>query len=147
LFRGRYETTVDAKGRTSLPARFREIVHSTDDPRVVITTALEPCLVVYPYTEWSTFEKKLAERSTFDRNITRIKRLYVSGAVECSLDSHGRVLVPPLLRSYAGITHDVVWSGMVSYIELWDSTRWQEAFSGAQHNAEELAEALAELGI
>jgi transcriptional regulator MraZ len=147
MFRGRYETTVDKKGRTSLPARFRDILASTDDQRMVLTTALEPCLVAYPYSEWNEFEKKLSSRSTFDPNIIQIKRLYVAGAIECQLDGHGRILIPPVLRDYAGISREVVWSGMVGFVELWDSARWSKAFTCAQSNADKLARALADLGL
>jgi MraZ protein len=53
MFRGRYETIVDAKGRTSLPARYRDALTASDDNRMVLTTALDPCLVAYPYSVWA----------------------------------------------------------------------------------------------
>lgn len=130
-----------------MPARFRDVLAAGDDRRLVVTTGLEPCLVAYPYAEWSEFERRLSERPSFDRNVVRIKRLYVAGAVECPVDAHGRILIPPVLREYAGIGRDVVWSGMVRYMELWDAARWREAFTKAQTGSEELSEALAELGL
>lgn len=147
MFRGRYETTVDQKGRTSLPARFRDVLAAGDDHRMIITTALEPCLVAYPYAGWIEFEKKLASKPSFDSRVVQIKRLYVAGAVECPVDGHGRILIPSVLRDYAGISKDVVWSGMVGYVELWDKTRWNEAFAAAQSEAETLGAALADLGL
>ncbi|MCP4604055.1 MAG: division/cell wall cluster transcriptional repressor MraZ [Proteobacteria bacterium] len=147
MFRGRYETTVDPKGRTSLPARFRDVLAINEDKKMIVTTALEPCLVAYPYSGWSEFEKKLSARPTFDPAVIQIKRLYVAGAVECPVDGHGRILIPSVLREYASISRDVVWSGMVGYIELWDRVRWQEAFAAAQAEAEGLGKALADLGL
>ena len=47
MFRGRYEHTIDAKGRTSLPARYRDVLSSIGERRIVLTSALEPCLVAY----------------------------------------------------------------------------------------------------
>ena len=147
MFRGRYEHSIDAKGRTSVPSRFREVMSAQGDSQLVLTTGLDSCLVAYPMAEWLAFEKRLSALPQFDVDVVTLKRIYVSGAVECSLDSHGRVLVPPLLREYAGIDREVTWSGMVGYIELWNTARWREVFNGAQANADELAEALAELGI
>lgn len=138
---------MDPKGRTSLPARFREILATSGDNRLVITTSLDPCLVAYPYSGWCEFEKKLAALPSFDPNVVAIKRLYVSGAVECPVDSHGRILIPPVLRGFAGIEKTVVWSGMVGHIEIWDGARWNEAFSQAQKDAAGLAKSLAELGL
>ena len=101
MFRGRHETIVDAKGRTSLPARFRDVLTASDDRRMVLTTGLEPCLVAYPYSAWNAFEERLASRPTFDPAVNQIKRLYVASAVECLVDSHGRILIPSTLREYA----------------------------------------------
>lgn len=147
MFRGRHETTVDKKGRTSLPARFRDVLSASGDSRMVMTTALEPCLVAYPYSGWSEFESKLSQRPSFDPNVIRIKRLYVSGAIECPVDGHGRILIPSILREHAAISRDVVWVGMVSYLELWDATRWREAFETARSEANGLAQALADLDL
>jgi len=147
MFRGRYETTLDPKGRTSLPARFRDVLADLDDKKMIVTNALEPCLVAYPYSGWCQFEEKLANMPSFNSSVIQIKRLYVAGAVECPVDSHGRILIPPILREYAGISRDVVWSGMVGYIELWDRTRWNEAFSTAQGGADNLGKVLADLGL
>jgi MraZ protein len=147
MFRGRHETVMDEKGRTSLPARFRELLAAGDDLRMVITTALEPCLVAYPQSGWRDFEQKLSERSAFDPNVVQLKRLYVASAVECPVDSHGRILVPQVLRTYAGLTREVVWSGMVDYVEIWDQIRWQKAFAEAQGSADGLGKKLADLGL
>ena len=47
MFRGRYEHTIDAKGRTSLPARYRDVLSSIGERRIILTSALDPCLVAY----------------------------------------------------------------------------------------------------
>ncbi|MCU0663181.1 MAG: division/cell wall cluster transcriptional repressor MraZ [Myxococcota bacterium] len=147
MFRGRFDTTFDSKGRTSLPARFRELLGASDDGRLVLTTALEPCLVVYPYSGWCEFEKRLAALPSFDPGVKQIKRLYVAGAVECAMDGHGRILVPAVLREYAGLERDAVWTGMVGHMELWDLGRWSEVLKAAKDNADGLAESLAQLGL
>lgn len=147
MFRGRYETKVDDKGRTSLPARFREILAGRDEYRLVLAASLEPCIIVYPYTGWSDFEKKLAETSMFDPNAVRIKRLYLAGAIECPLDGHGRILLPQLTRQHAEINEKVFWCGMGKYMEIWDTARWAEAYEEARTDADGLREALAGLGL
>ena len=114
---------------------------------MVITTALEPCLAVYTYSEWRRFEEKLADLPSFDPSVVQIKRFYVGGAVESAVDGHGRILIPAPLREYAGISRSVVWCGMVSYVELWDEERWKGAFSKAQGKAQDLGKALAALGL
>ena len=125
MFRGRYEHTIDAKGRTSLPARYRDVLSSIGERRIILTSALDPCLVAYTAPEWHAFEEKLAKLPQFDKAVQKLKRNYVSGAVEVEVDDSGRVLVPPTLRDYASLKKDVLWAGNGKYAELWDAGLWK----------------------
>ena len=59
MFRGQFKHAIDAKGRTSLPSRFREQLASEGDGRLVLTPALfEPCIDVFPYQAWQEFEQR-----------------------------------------------------------------------------------------
>lgn len=139
---------MDGKGRTSLPARYRENLAATDDNRMVLTQALENCLRAYPYTKWLEFEKKLSDAPSFDRDIIRIKRIAVTSAMECSVDSHGRILIPSMLREASGIHRDVIWAGMVDYAEIWDAAQFKEAFLMATgDDVAQLGKALADFGL
>ena len=49
MFRGQFTHSVDAKGRVSLPARFRDVLTADGDARFVLAPALfDPCLHLYP---------------------------------------------------------------------------------------------------
>ncbi|HLK39874.1 MAG TPA: division/cell wall cluster transcriptional repressor MraZ [Polyangiaceae bacterium] len=147
MFRGRYEHTIDAKGRTSVPARYRDVLDASGDRRIVLTSALDPCLVAYTSAEWGAFEAELAKRPQFDRAVQKLKRLYVSGAVECEIDDVGRILVPPTLRDHAQLKKDVVWAGAGRYAELWDRDLWREYSKTTDDERREMAARLAELGL
>lgn len=150
VFRGQYEHTVDAKGRTSLPARFREVLAAAGETRLVITTALDTeCLVAYPLREWEAFEERLAKVSSFDADVVQLKRRYVSRAVECDIDKLGRLQLPPKLREYAKLERDVLWAGMGKNCELWDKTRFEAANDAPLPEVDRVAMArrLAELGL
>lgn len=150
VFRGRYEHTVDGKGRTSLPSRFREQLAAQGESRLVITTGLDRCLVAYSLREWEAFEERLSRLPSFDKSVATLRRIYVSGAVECEIDKLGRLLLQPSLRKHGGIERDVLWAGMGKHIELWDKARF-EAMNDATLNDEaaraEVAGRLAELGL
>jgi MraZ protein len=147
MFRGRYEHTIDAKGRTSLPARYRDVLSAMNERRIVLTSALDPCLVAYPMPEWNAFEDKLAKLPQFDRSVQKLRRIYVSGAVECEVDDSGRILVPPTLREHAALRKDVLWAGSGKYAELWDKTAWKQAFETTEDERREISARLAELGL
>ena len=147
MFRGRYEHSIDAKGRTSLPARYRDQLAASGERRIVLTSALDPCLVAYAMPEWVAFEEKLAKLPQFDRAVQKLKRIYVSGAVECEVDDSGRVLVPPTLREHASLAKDVLWAGAGKYAELWDKTTWKQHFETSEQEKQDISARLAELGL
>jgi transcriptional regulator MraZ len=147
MFRGRYEHTIDAKGRTSLPARYRDVLSSIGERRIILTSALDPCLVAYTAPEWNAFEEKLAKLPQFDRAVQKLKRLYVSGAVECEVDDSGRILVPQTLRDYAKLKKDVLWAGSGKYAELWDGELWKQHFETTDDERAQISSRLAELGL
>jgi MraZ protein len=147
MFRGRYEHTIDAKGRTSLPARYREVLSAISEKRIIVTSGLDPCLVAYTSHEWIAFEDRLAKLPQFDRAVQKLRRIYVSGAVECDVDESGRILIPPTLREHALLTKDVLWAGSGRYAELWDKRTWQKAFETTDTERDEIRSRLAELGL
>ncbi|MBT8467209.1 MAG: division/cell wall cluster transcriptional repressor MraZ, partial [Deltaproteobacteria bacterium] len=126
MFRGRYEHAIDAKGRTSVPARFREVMTAHGDSQLILTTGLDSCLVAYPMAEWLAFEKRLSELPQFDADVVTLKRIYVSGAVECEVDKVGRILIPAALRKHAGLRRDALWAGLGGYIELWAKESFED---------------------
>jgi MraZ protein len=147
MFRGRYEHTIDAKGRTSLPARYRDALAGMGERRIVLTNALDKCLNAYAMPKWMEFEDKIAKLPRFDPAVQQLKRIYVSGAVECEIDDSGRILVPPTLRDYAALNKDVVWAGSGDYAELWDQKTWQAKFEIGDDDRRAIASRLAELGL
>jgi MraZ protein len=130
MFRGQFEHSIDAKGRVSLPARFREELLPGSEQRFIITPApFDPCLHVHPLSAWMELEAKIANLPRLDANVVRFRRMYVSAAIECELDRAGRVLIPPHLRERASLTRDVLWAGMGPTIELWSKDAWNAALA------------------
>jgi len=150
VFRGRYEHSIDSKGRTSVPSRFREVMAAHGDSQLVLTTGLDTCLVAYPMAEWLAFEQRLAELPRFDADVVTLKRIYVSGAVECEVDKVGRLLIPAALRKHARLQRDALWAGMGSYIELWSKTSFESLRKDVLSDEDRrlgIAKRLAELGL
>ena len=148
MFRGQFTHAIDAKGRTSLPSRFRESLGSEWDQRLVLTPALfDPCIHVFPFGAWEAFEARVAAMPQFDPNVVRLRRLYVSAAVECDLDKQGRVLVPACMREHAALARDVLWAGVGNKAELWAAERWADATKMASEDWDNLKQAMAGWGL
>lgn len=146
MFRGRFELTIDAKGRFNVPSRFRDTLRERYDERLIITN-FDNCLVAYPFSEWVEIERKASSLSMVRKEAKRFLRFFVSGAAECSLDRQGRVLIPPVLRDFAGLDRDIVLAGMLSRMEIWSRERWNEELKLSKESFEDMADVLSDLGI
>lgn len=120
-FVGRYEHSLDVKGRIILPARFR----ASFDTLAFVSKHNERCLAVWTP---EAFEKKLDEmqelqdRSAQDRQMVRA---WASGSAEVELDKQGRLAIPAYLREYARLDSAVLVHGAITHIEVWDPSEWE----------------------
>ena len=57
MFMGEYKHNLDAKGRITLPSKFREKFDDT----VIVARGFDGCLSVYTPQEWEKFYTKLHE--------------------------------------------------------------------------------------
>ncbi len=127
MFFGTFNHAIDAKGRTSLPAKFREALAAAGEPRIVLMQYPHwRALLAVPQSVWSELVKKVMQASPLDARWQRNVLKFVSSAHEVDLDVHGRVLVPPALRGWAGLEKDVVWVGMGSTIHLYDRAAYEQ---------------------
>jgi MraZ protein len=146
MFRGRFYHQIDAKGRLSVPSRFRETLSVGDDEKLIVTN-FDDCLWAYPIAEWQQLERKVSALPQFMDEVKALQRVFISAAAECPIDKQGRILIPPSLREYAGLARDVVVVGMTRRFELWSRERWDDVFRGAQLKLTDMGSKLADLGL
>jgi MraZ protein len=126
VFFGTFTHAIDAKGRTSLPVKFREALAAANEPKIVLSQYPHwKAVQALPLSEWKRLEAKLLEASLLDARKQRNILRFYSNTHEVDLDVHGRVLVPPALREWAGLTRDVVWVGMGRHIQLFDKAVYE----------------------
>ncbi len=125
MFFGTFQHSIDAKGRTSLPVKFRELLVAAGEPKMVLTQYPHwPAVQALPLSEWKKLEERLLQASPLDPRAQRNILRFYSTAHEVDLDVHGRVLVPPALREFAGLSKDVVWVGMGRHMHLFDKATY-----------------------
>ena len=93
---------------------------------VVVTVDPDHCLLVYPLPEWEEIEQKLVRLPSLKPQTRRLQRLLIGHATEAQLDGSGRILLPPPLRTFAGLDKKVVLIGQGNKFELWDEPTWSE---------------------
>jgi|TARA_B100000989_G_scaffold296707_1_gene280533 mraZ protein len=124
VFRGVNNVTLDAKGRLSIPTRYRAQLKTSCDGQMVMTVDREHSLLLYPLPVWEDIERKLIKLPTLNKQARRLQRLLIGHATECELDGQGRVLVAPPLREFAELDKKTVMIGQGNKFEIWDEQTW-----------------------
>ncbi len=149
IFRGRFEYTIDPKGRVNIPAPFRERLLESGQESFFITNYSD-CLYAFAAEDWARIEERASLVPTTDRQKNAFVRFFVGGAVEAVPDKQGRILIPPSLRAYAGLEKDVVIQGMPNRFEIWSLARWQQErgrFEKEMQDNPGFAREISDLGI
>jgi MraZ protein len=148
MFHGQIRTSVDHKGRTSVPSNFRAELADAVEHTFAVAMSLDPCLVAYPAARWREFGERLAGMAAeHDAAARTARRWYLGGAFTLTLDGHGRILVPPALRSWASVSREVIWVGVGDHLEIWDPERFAEAQRRVLADPAAVAKALADKGL
>jgi len=143
MFIGEYRHNLDSKGRISMPVKFRSELGSS----AIVTKGLDACLFVYPKEEWQKMSEKLAQLPISSSSARSFSRLMLSGAMELEFDKQGRAVLPAYLREYAGLKGDIVATGVLNRVELWDEGTWKEYNDSSESNATANAEKLSDWDI
>lgn len=126
MYRGINAINLDEKGRLALPTRYRDHLFTSADNQVVVTIDTEEqCLLLYPFPDWEEIEAKIEALPSFNPIARRIQRLLIGHATEINLDNSGRILVPQLLREYAGLDKQVILVGQGKKFEIWSDVNWE----------------------
>ncbi|MCP4663016.1 MAG: division/cell wall cluster transcriptional repressor MraZ [bacterium] len=146
MFRGSAHTKIDEKGRLKVPTEFRRILEERYGPEVFITSVLGTSATLYPLSVWEEIEDRLAKVPSSDRTKQRyLERVNYFGQ-QLRLDNQGRVVIPQTLRENAEITGEVVVSGRLEQLEIWNRERFDQKLL-AEEFTEEDFENLAGLGV
>lgn len=138
---GKYDQNIDAKGRVSIPAKFRAALGEN----FVVTAGEEKCALLYPVEEWNKFMERIA--SDFEPQVRAMMMRYVQrNSAECSLDSQGRVVIPPQVREYAALSKEIVVVGEQTKVEIWSTDNWNE-YADDNFDEAEIKKLLMQIGM
>ncbi len=122
MFLGEYSPNITEGSRIALPKKLRDQVRGDE---VILSRGFEKCIFVYDKEDWVQEASKQIENPITDVKTRNLKRYMYAGAVEVSLDVQGRLVIPAILKVYAGIDKKTAVIGAGDHIEFWDLDTWK----------------------
>jgi MraZ protein len=137
VFRGRYEHTLDDRGRVALPARYREEFKGN----IVLTLSQEGCIEVYPEAAFLQMSNEVASQPATTVAGRRSRRLFDARSHDTELDRQGRILIPARFREVVGLNGAVTIIGRRECLEIWDPPRLEKELAEAETMASSAGQA------
>lgn len=116
MFQGSSALTLDAKGRMSIPTRYRDALLAEDEGRLTLTRHPDGCLLLYPRSVWEIKREQIAAMPMSAR---AFQRLLLGNAHDVEMDSAGRILVTAELRQAATLQREAMLLGLGGHFEIW----------------------------
>ena len=118
-FTGEYQYSLDSKGRVNIPAKFRQSLSKKNQNTFVATRGQDPCVWIYPLTEWKKIEDELRNLSSVSGIHRTFIRQIARSATPSTCDKQGRIMLSPSLISYSQLDREALIIGMINKIEIW----------------------------
>jgi MraZ protein len=138
---GEYTGKVGEKKRVSLPSKFREELGD----EIILTRGYEDALIVVNKKLWESIASEVMNGSFIDKNIRDTSRFLVGGAKEIELDTQGRFVIPQALFEHANLDDEVVFIGLINWIEIWDKKKWEERLEYLKENSDKIANEISKM--
>lgn len=131
MFQGASALNLDAKGRMTIPAKHRDALTVQCEGRITLTKHPHGCLLLFPRPVWESHREQIA---SWPMSARAWQRIFLGNASDVDMDTAGRILISPELRSAVGLTRDVMLLGMGSHFEIWDADKLAESEAQAIEN-------------
>lgn len=126
LFVGRFDRSLDTKGRVILPARLRTVFETSG----YLAPHEDGCIALWTDAEFSAEANRQHSREAEGALARHEVREWFSKVNRVQLDAQGRMAIPVELRGHAAIEGDVLFVGVHDRVELWSRQRWDERIPG-----------------
>jgi len=133
---GEYKSKVGDKKRVSLPKKFRDELGE----EIILTRGYEDTLILVNKGMWEKIAKEVIGGSFINKNIRDTSRFLIGGATQLSIDMQGRFIIPDSLFEHAGLTDEIVFIGLINWIEVWDKEKWDKRVEYLKQHGDEIAQ-------
>jgi len=138
---GEYKSKIGEKKRVSLPKKFREELGDN----LILTRGYEDALIIVNERLWKKIAMEVINGSFINKDIRDTSRFLVGSAKEISTDEQGRFVIPESLFEHANLDKEIVFIGLVNWVEVWDKEKWDERVEYLKTHGEEIAQEISKM--
>jgi MraZ protein len=140
-FLGTHQNKLDAKGRVSVPAPFRNALKGQDETNgthlVLRPSHQHPCIEAWPTAVFDALAEPLNRLDLFSPEHDDMAATLYADAFPVEADKEGRIVLPDELVSYAGLTDTVVFMGLGRIFQIWEPVAAERRRAEARVRARE----------
>lgn len=138
---GEYSTKLGEKNRIAIPKKFRDEMGAD----LIVAKGYEGCLILVTKNQWSEMTKGMLGTPYTKEAARDTARFIIGSASEVDADKQGRFVLPVNLKSYASVGSEVVFVGLMNWVEIWDKAAWEKRTDYLADNSSLIAEKLESL--
>ncbi len=140
---GEFRNKLVSGNRLAFPKKFRDEMGS----RLIVAKGYEGCLVIVSEKGWESLISDAAKGPFVSQSVRDTSRFLIGSAAEVELDEQGRFVLPANLKEYSQILEEVVFLGLIRWVEVWGFEKWDERRKYIDEKANEIGEKLSKLEI
>jgi MraZ protein len=142
MFIGLHNTSLDAKHRLALPARYKGMLAEG----VYVTQGFDRNLLLLTSDAFEVVARQIKGLNMADPLARLLFRLILGSATRLELDRNNSVILPQELLDFANIKTDATLVGQGNYFEIWTPDLWKEQ-ENSLNNVEANSHRFASLSI
>lgn len=121
-FLGEYRHNLTSGKRLALPRKIRANITGDE---VVLAKGTENCINGFNKATWEEAGKQYLAIPLYEEKGRVVRRQMFASAQEVNIDVQGRVVLPDVLISWAGIKGEMTVIGAGDHFEIWDTSTWK----------------------
>ena len=138
-FLGTHLNRLDAKGRVSVPAAYRNALRAlsgTGDATVVLRPShVYDCIEAWPIPAFNALSMPLEQLDVFSETHDDMAAALYADAYQMDADREGRIILPESLIARANLTETVMFMGLGKTFSMWEPAAGAAYLQAARERA------------
>lgn len=138
-FLGTHKTRLDNKGRTSVPASYRNELRNGNEAApaslVLLRSFKHACIEGWPVEAFFAMTKPVDSLGLFGDDEEDLTTVLYANATPVEADRDGRIILPGTLVEHACLTDTAVFMGLGRYFQIWEPEAAERRIAEAAQRA------------